>query len=140
MSAFEPRAGLEVAPELVALIEDEVLPGLDLPVDAFWTGVADIFGHFAPENRRLLAVREGLQASLDAWHLSRRGQPHDPVATETFLREIGYLVDRAGPLRHRHGPTSMPRSRPDGRAAAGGAGPERPLPAQRRQCPLGQPV
>ena len=98
MSVFEPRAGLEVAPELVALIEDEVLPGLDLPVDAFWTGVAAIFARFAPENRRLLAVRDGLQASIDTWHTSRRGQPHDPVATETFLREIGYLVTEPAPF------------------------------------------
>ena len=43
MSVFEPRAGLDVAPELVALIEEEVLPGLDLPVESFWTGVAGIF-------------------------------------------------------------------------------------------------
>ncbi len=98
MSAFEPRAGLEVAPELVALIEDEVLPGLDLAVPAFWSGVADIFARFAPENRRLLAVREGLQASIDTWHRSRRGQPHNPVATETFLREIGYLVTEPVPF------------------------------------------
>jgi malate synthase len=98
MSAFEPRAGLEVAPELVALIEDEVLPGLDLPVGAFWTGVAAVFARFAPENRRLLAVRDGLQASLDTWHRGRRGLPHDPVATETFLREIGYLVTEPAPF------------------------------------------
>ena len=98
MSAFESRAGLEVAPELVALIEDEVMPGLDLPIAAFWSGVADIFARFAPENRRLLAVREGLQTSIDTWHRSRRGQPHDPVATETFLREIGYLITEPAPF------------------------------------------
>jgi len=98
MSVFEPRAGLEVAPELVALIEDEVLPGLDLPVAAFWTGVAAIFARFAPENRSLLAVRDGLQASIDTWHRARRGQPHDPVATEAFLRETGYLVPEPAPF------------------------------------------
>ena len=98
MSAFEPRAGLEVAPELVALIEEEVLPGLDLPVAAFWTGVADIFARFAPENRRLLAVRDDLQGLIDSWHKARRGQPHDPAATEAFLREIGYLVTEPAPF------------------------------------------
>jgi len=98
MSAFEPRAGLEVAPELVALIEDEVLPGLDLPVEPFWTGVAAIFARFAPENRRLLAVRDGLQTRIDSWHRARRGQAHDPAATEAFLREIGYLVTEPAPF------------------------------------------
>ncbi|MFT4911821.1 MAG: malate synthase [Brevundimonas sp.] len=98
MSVFEPRAGLEVAPELVALIEDDVLPGLDLAPDVFWTGVAAVFARFAPENRSLLAVRDGLQTRIDTWHRSRRGQPHDPVATETFLREIGYLVTEPAPF------------------------------------------
>ena len=98
MSTFESRAGLEVAPELVALIEQDVLPGLDLPVADFWTGVAGIFGRFAPENRSLLAVRDGLQTTIDSWHRERRGQPHDPVATEAFLREIGYLVPEPAPF------------------------------------------
>ncbi|MDI1282463.1 malate synthase G [Brevundimonas sp.] len=98
MSVFEPRAGLEVAPELVALIEDDVLPGLDLAPDVFWTGVAAVFARFAPENRSLLAVRDGLQTRIDTWHRSRRGQPHDPLATETFLREIGYLVTEPAPF------------------------------------------
>ena len=98
MSVFEPRAGLDVAPELVALIEEEVLPGLDLPVESFWTGVAGIFARFAPENRRLLAVRDGLQTRIDSWHRARRGQAHDPAATEAFLREIGYLVTEPAPF------------------------------------------
>jgi len=87
-----PRAGLEVAGELAAFIEAEALPGTGLEPDAFWTGVAAIFARFAPENRRLLAVRNDLQARIDAWHLARRGAAHDGAASEAFLREIGYLV------------------------------------------------
>ena len=48
------RAGLQVADELAAFIDTEVLPGLDLEPDRFWTGAADLFARFAPENRRLL--------------------------------------------------------------------------------------
>jgi malate synthase len=96
--SMTPRAGLEVAGELAAFIEVEALPGTGLEADAFWTGVAAIFARFAPENRRLLAVRDDLQTRIDAWHRGRRGAVHDGAATEAFLREIGYLVDAPAPF------------------------------------------
>ncbi|RZJ96788.1 MAG: malate synthase G [Brevundimonas sp.] len=92
------RAGLSVAPEIAALIEDEVLPGLGLEPEAFWAGAAAIFARFAPENGRLLAVRDDFQARIDAWHGTHRGQPYDVAASETFLREIGYLVAEPEPF------------------------------------------
>ncbi len=96
--SMTPRAGLQIAGELAALIEVEALPGTGLGADAFWTGVAAIFARFAPENRRLLAVRDDLQARIDAWHRARRGAAHDSAASEAFLREIGYLVDEPAPF------------------------------------------
>ena len=96
--SMTPRAGLQVAEELAAFIESEALPGLGIAPDAFWAGVADVFARFAPENRRLLAVRDDLQARIDAWQRGRRGAAHDPAAAETFLREIGYLVDEPAPF------------------------------------------
>ena len=91
--AMTPRAGLRVADELAAFIEAEALPGTGLEPEACWTGVAAVFARFAPENRRLLAVRDDLQARIDAWHVQRRGQPYDLPAATAFLREIGYLAD-----------------------------------------------
>ena len=96
--SMTPRAGLEVAGELAAFIEAEALPGTGLEPAAFWSGVAAIFARFAPENRRLLAVRDDLQARIDAWHLARRGAAHDGAAAEAFLREIGYLVAEPAPF------------------------------------------
>ena len=93
-----PRAGLQVAKELADFIEREALQGLAIEAGAFWTGVAGVFARFAPENRRLLAVRDDLQGRIDDWHRQRRGQPHDAAATEAFLREIGYLVDEPAPF------------------------------------------
>ncbi|WP_370460983.1 malate synthase G [Brevundimonas sp.] len=93
-----PRAGLQVAHELAAFIEGEALPGTGLEPDAFWTGVAAVFNRFAPENRRLLAVRDDLQARIDAWHAARRGQPYDVPAATAFLRDIGYLIDEPAPF------------------------------------------
>ena len=92
------RAGLQVAEDLAAFIEGEALPGTGIAADAFWVGVADVFARFAPENRRLLAVRDDLQGRIDAWHRGRRGVVHDGAASEAFLREIGYLVDEPAPF------------------------------------------
>ena len=93
------RAGLSVDRQLSTFLEDEVLPGLGMAPDAFWTGVSGVFARFAPENRALLARRDDLQARIDAWHAARKGQPHDAAATEGFLREIGYLVDEPVPFQ-----------------------------------------
>lgn len=92
------RADLQVAESLAAFIEGEALSGLGIEAEAFWSGAAAIFERFAPENRRLLAVRDDLQARIDAWHLARRGAAHDGAASETFLREIGYLVAEPAPF------------------------------------------
>lgn len=93
MTTHEDRAELKVAGELIALIEQDVLPGLGLDAATFWAGAASIFERFAPENRALLERRDALQAQIDDWHRARRGQPYDVGASEAFLREIGYLVD-----------------------------------------------
>ncbi|HYC66849.1 malate synthase G [Brevundimonas sp.] len=93
-----PRAGLQVSQGLADFIEAEVLPGLALDADAFWTGAAHIFARFTPENRRLLAVRDDLQARIDAWHADRRGRPYDVAAAAAFLRENGYLAPEPAPF------------------------------------------
>ncbi len=98
MSMMVDRAGLRVAAPLAAFLEGEALPGTGVVAEIFWRGVADVFTRFAPENARLLRVRDELQAAIDAWHGDRAGQPIDPAAYQAFLREIGYLVDEPAPF------------------------------------------
>jgi len=90
--AMTERAGLEVAASLASFVEDQVLPGTGVSAAAFWPGVAAIFARFAPRNAALLAVRDEMQARIDAWHDDHAGQPVDPLAYQGFLRDIGYLV------------------------------------------------
>ncbi|WP_425228058.1 malate synthase G [Sphingomonas sp.] len=87
------KAGLKVAEPLARFIDEQALPATRLDADAFWSGVAAIFGRFAPENRALLARRDDLQAQIDARY--RAGQPVD----EALLREIGYLVPEPVPFQ-----------------------------------------
>ncbi len=92
MSNFETRAGLQVDGALAGFVEQEVLAPLEHDPAAFWQGFADLLGKFAPRNRALLAKRDELQTKIDAWHIERRGQPHDSEAYRAFLHDIGYLV------------------------------------------------
>ena len=92
------RAALQVHPALAELLEREVLPVLGRDAGAFWRGFAALLAEFAPRNRALLAKREELQAKIDAWHIERRGQPHDAGAYRAFLETIGYLVPEPAPF------------------------------------------
>lgn len=86
------RAGLQVDAVLARFLEDEALAGTGIDAGTFWSGFAGLLAEFAPQNRALLAKRDALQAKIDAWHLARRGQPHDHAAYKAFLTEIGYLL------------------------------------------------
>ncbi|MEG3150245.1 malate synthase G [Sphingomonas sp. ZT3P38] len=92
MSEMLDRAGLSVAPQLVAFVEQAVLPPLGIDAGVWWQGVADIFGLFAPENRALLAKRDIFQEEIDSRYAA------GGVADETFLRRIGYLVPEPAPF------------------------------------------
>ena len=91
----------------------------------------------APKNRALLAKRDELQAQIDAWHRRDAGQPFDLAAYKAFLAEIGYLVPE-GPDFAIDTANVDAEIAPHRRAAAGGAGDQRALRAERRQRPLGR--
>lgn len=93
------RNGLLVASELVDFIEQHALPGTGIDAAAFWTGVADIFARFAPENAELLNKRDLIQAEIDGWLAQRAGLPIDQAEYQAFLKSIGYLVDEPAPFQ-----------------------------------------
>jgi malate synthase len=86
------RAGLQVDRVLAEFLETRALPGTGVTETAFWSGFAALLADLAPKNRALLARRDDLQAQIDAWHIARRGQPHDHAAYKAFLTQIGYLL------------------------------------------------
>ena len=88
--------GLKVAKELYDFVNAEALPGTGVDQGKFWDGLGALIHTMGPKNRDLLAKREDIQAQIDAWHKSRRGQPHDHAAYKAFLMEIGYLVPEGG--------------------------------------------
>ncbi|MEL7216230.1 MAG: malate synthase G, partial [Pseudomonadota bacterium] len=92
MSDLITKADLSIAPELADFIETRALPGTGVTSEAFWSGLSALVHEEGPRNRELLAIRDDMQARLDAWFAARKGRPIDVAEQEAFLREIGYLV------------------------------------------------
>ena len=95
---YVPKHGLEVAEELAAFVEGQVLPGTGIDADRFWSGYGELLRDFGAENRALLDRRAELQGRIDAWHKARGNQPWDITAYRAFLTEIGYLVPEPTPF------------------------------------------
>ena len=67
-------AGLQIDEALHSLLVQDIAPGTGIEPDQFWQGLADIWTALGPENKRLLAERDSLQAQIDEWHRSHRGR------------------------------------------------------------------
>jgi malate synthase len=85
--------GLAVDPALAGFVADELLAGLDLAPEWFWSTLADLHGRFAPRAAELLARRDELQARIDAWHREHGAPGEDDLDDYVaFLTGIGYLL------------------------------------------------
>jgi len=80
-------------------VESELLPELAIDPQAFWQGLESIIDSLTPENRELLAIRDDLQARIDAYHREHRDQPWNADAYRQFLGDIGYLEERGERFR-----------------------------------------
>ena len=89
MSNWEKIGGLQVAKSLRNLVEQEVLPGLEIEASEIWDKLELILHEFMPRNKALLKKREDIQEKIDSWHKERAGQAIDSVEYEEFLRSIG---------------------------------------------------
>ncbi|MEP0354941.1 malate synthase G [Paraglaciecola sp.] len=84
--------GYQVAECLHKLVNDEVLPGLDISSHDFWRSFADVMDEFSPRNKALLDIREQMQKQIDAWHKADENTPFNHESYKKFLSDIGYLT------------------------------------------------
>ncbi len=93
------RSGLAVDSRLADFVDLRALVGTGIDAAAFWDGFAALLAEFTPQNRALLARRADLQAQIDNWHCAHRAAPHDHIAYQQFLKDIGYIAP-SGPDFH----------------------------------------
>lgn len=93
MSDYINAGGMQVERILFDLVNEEIMPGTGVDPEHFWQEFTSIASDIGQRNRQLLQRRDQLQSQIDEWHISRRGQPHDPQAYKAFLYETGYLLE-----------------------------------------------
>jgi malate synthase len=86
------KRSLSVAEELSSFLSTEVLPGLEISEDHFWSSLEKIIQEFSLRNKELLDIRESMQGQIDAWHLANPGEEKNLDVYKDFLKEIGYLL------------------------------------------------
>jgi len=86
------KGSLSVAEELSSFLSTEVLPGLEISEDHFWSSLEKIIQEFSPRNKELLDIRESMQSQIDAWHLANPGGEKNLDVYKDFLKDIGYLL------------------------------------------------
>ncbi len=86
---------LTISKHLQDFLENEVLDGLDITKDQFWSSFEKIINDFSPRNKALLQKREDIQTQIDKWHLERKGQDFSHEEYKTFLTDIGYIAPRS---------------------------------------------
>ena len=131
---------LSVAEALHDFIEAEALPGTGIAPVAFWYGLAALIARSRPaQPGSARAVATGSRARSTSITARAGGSPSRPQHTSgSCARSATSCPSRRDfAIAHRK---CRRRDRPDRRPAARRAGLERPLRAQRRQCPLGQPL
>jgi len=84
------HANLSIDTQLYTMVEQEILPGLNLTSDQVWESLATLLNEFQVRNQNLLNKREQLQTSLNQWHLDH--PTSEPAAYKSMLQDIGYLL------------------------------------------------
>ena len=93
MSERVKHGNLQVSHELDSFLKNEVLPGIDVEADSFWSAFEKILQEFGGRNKALLDKRKEIQKKIDEWHISRKGEPHNQDEYIEFLKKIDYLID-----------------------------------------------
>ena len=92
MTDYQQKDVLQVNNQLVAFIEDEVLPELTITAKQFWCGLSELTQKLTPINLELLVKRDKLQAQIDEWNIANKDS-FDAQKYKSFLTDIGYLVE-----------------------------------------------
>ena len=86
---------LTISSHLKDFLEHEVLVGLDITKEHFWSSFEKIVNEFSPRNKALLQKREDIQSKIDSWHIDHKDEDFDSNKYKAFLTDIGYIAPRS---------------------------------------------
>ena len=84
---------LKISEELLSFVNNELLKGLEISPEKFWSGFDNAVHELAPKNKELIQIREDLQKKINDWHIKNKGNEINIEEYKKFLKEIGYLKD-----------------------------------------------
>ena len=84
---------LRISEELLSFVNNELLKGLEISPEKFWSGFDNAVHELSPKNKELIQIREDLQKKIDDWHIKNKGNEINIEEYKNFLKEIGYLKD-----------------------------------------------
>ncbi len=84
---------LRVSEELLSFVNKELLKNLEISPETFWSGFDTAVHNLAPQNKKLIQLREDLQKKIDEWHIKNKEKEINIEEYKKFLKEIGYLKD-----------------------------------------------
>ena len=88
-------SSLVISKDLKDFLENEVLIGLNISKDHFWSSFETIVNEFSPRNKNLLQKRDDIQTNIDTWHIDHKGQDFNFTEYKSFLTDIGYIAPRS---------------------------------------------
>ncbi len=84
---------LKISEELLSFVNKELLKDLNISSEKFWEGFDNAVHDLAPQNKKLIQIRENLQKKIDDWHINNKGNKIEIEKYKKFLKEIGYLKE-----------------------------------------------
>jgi len=84
---------LDISDNLKEFVKDELLPGLNISTEYFWSSFQEVLNSFSKKNKELLDKRKDLQEKIDHWHIENKDFEIEQY--KKFLTDIGYLYPRS---------------------------------------------
>ena len=86
---------LNISPTLKDFVKNELIPGLDISENYFWSSFEKILNEFSLRNKELLLKRARIQEQINEWHIKNRGLDFNLDDYKNFLFDIGYIYPRS---------------------------------------------
>ena len=93
------KFNLKINTQLYEFINNEVLQGLELDKEIFWSNFSNIVDEFNPINKKLLKKRKDIQIKINEWNKSYKGKEVNIENYKKFLVEIEYLIEEGAEFK-----------------------------------------